>query len=71
MAAASQEVPAALLAVANKDPSFRKGHSRGGQTGGRGRGRKPVVRPRTLRHSRQWRSILAFVNPPALTHRLL
>ena len=46
MAAASQEVPEALLAVARKDASFRKGQ--GGKGHGHGRGRKPTVRRWTI-----------------------
>ena len=46
MAAANQAVPPALLGVAKKDAAFRKaGKSGTGYSGGRGRGRKPVVSP--------------------------
>ena len=46
MAAANQAVPPALLGVAKKDAAFRKsGKSGTGHSGGRGRGRKPMVSP--------------------------
>ena len=46
MAAANQAAPPALLGVAKKDAAFRKAGKAGtGYSGGRGRGRKPVVSP--------------------------
>lgn len=52
MTAASQEVQPALLALANKDAKFKKGHSRGargGQGGGRGRGKRQVSSPHAVK----------------------
>lgn len=43
LTAANQEVGAALMALASKDPKFKKGHLRGERGGrGRGRGRRQV-----------------------------